>query len=742
MSTTITQRSPARELRKVISSWYIAFRNIALVALLSVLVYIGIRIILSSSIDDKVKYKQMIVDWVVALCLVFLMHYIMSFAVTINEKFIDAIKSISVSTYGTQENFVGNNAKTVATTKGDNKAANVKADSGKIDEGKPEIFIITGNAAKRAYTTLTNDGEEKDSVYYNMFSEDGETFYFRANDFMSQARMLGQDESLGQGEDNRNENQSAPARVGYNIIYVVLVVFTVIFCFTYIRRVIYMAFLTIIAPLVAMTYPIDKINDGKAQAFDMWLKEYIFNLLIQPMHLILYTVLIGSAMKLASNNLIYVAIALGFMIPAEKLLRKFFGFEKASTPGGLIGGPVGPALLMSGMDKLRHKLPKGKFGPGKSDSGSGELEGENKVRTPFLNEDVDVFGAFGGNDNKGGILPKDKNAEYNEKLNQDQIDDLKAQGIKPGDNEYRMYLQNHGINEKVLSNSKNNENNKFASNKESLSNGKPTENSINGNNENLKINSNNIKKGKLKKAISAGFRNNGLRRVQRYKANKAQKGNLLRRGIRMTGGLAAAATMATAGGIIGTATGDPTKVIQAISAGAAGGYAVGKSVTNKAIDTVKENSKDDIKAAKEAYYGNDYKQHKQIEYRKNFVRDEDNLKKIEQKLKVDRKEAKDIANQIVYYTDKEGIENINDAMAIYQMTNSGYTEKEAIAAASYNNIALDGKDTRHMKAKDKNDYKTTYKERIKKKKGINEDQAETGATNLFNAMDMFNQFKN
>ena len=27
-----------------------------------------------------------------------------------------------------------------------------------------------------------------------------------------------------------------------------------------------MAFLTIIAPLVALTYPIDKMNDGKAQA--------------------------------------------------------------------------------------------------------------------------------------------------------------------------------------------------------------------------------------------------------------------------------------------------------------------------------------------------------------------------------------------------------------------------------------------------------------------------------------------
>ena len=57
-----------------------------------------------------------------------------------------------------------------------------------------------------------------------------------------------------------------------------------------------MSFFTMIAPLVALTYPVDKVKDGKAQAFDMWFKEYIFNLLIQPMHLILYTIL---------NNIIY-----------------------------------------------------------------------------------------------------------------------------------------------------------------------------------------------------------------------------------------------------------------------------------------------------------------------------------------------------------------------------------------------------------------------------------------------------
>ena len=46
-----------------------------------------------------------------------------------------------------------------------------------------------------------------------------------------------------------------------------------------------------IAPFVALTYPIDKLNDGQAQGFNKWLKEYIFNLLIQPMHLLLYTIL-------------------------------------------------------------------------------------------------------------------------------------------------------------------------------------------------------------------------------------------------------------------------------------------------------------------------------------------------------------------------------------------------------------------------------------------------------------------
>ena len=114
------------------------------------------------------------------------------------------------------------------------------------------------------------------------------------------------------------------------------------------------AFLTMIAPLMAMTYPLDKMHDGNAQGFNTWLKEYFFNLLIQPLHLILYTVLVGSAIEFASNNLIYAIVAVGFILQAEKILRKFFGFDKAGTLENGSTAALGGALAMAGVNSLKR----------------------------------------------------------------------------------------------------------------------------------------------------------------------------------------------------------------------------------------------------------------------------------------------------------------------------------------------------------------------------------------------------
>ena len=50
-----------------------------------------------------------------------------------------------------------------------------------------------------------------------------------------------------------------------------------------------------------LEYPIDKM-DGQATGFNMWLKEYIFNALLQPMHYILYYILISSSLSLNIQN--------------------------------------------------------------------------------------------------------------------------------------------------------------------------------------------------------------------------------------------------------------------------------------------------------------------------------------------------------------------------------------------------------------------------------------------------------
>ena len=148
-----------------------------------------------------------------------------------------------------------------------------------------------------------------------------------------------------------------------------------------------MAFLTLVSPLVALTYPIDKMRDGKAQAFNMWLKEYVFNALLQPFHLIIYTVFVTTAMNLAATNPIYAIIALAFITPSEKILRKFFGFNEASTAGalGAAAGIAGGAAFM--------KAAKGLMAPKKGGGNSGgkgiKTKGGAKGSTPSVG---DAFG--------------------------------------------------------------------------------------------------------------------------------------------------------------------------------------------------------------------------------------------------------------------------------------------------------------------------------------------------------------
>lgn len=181
-----------------------------------------------------------------------------------------------------------------------------------------------------------------------------------------------------------------------------------------------MAFLTLMAPVVAITYPIDKLGDGKAQAFNMWLKEYIFNLLLQPFHLIIYTVFVESAIDIAVNNPIYAIFFLVFITTAEKLMRKFFGFDKASTSGtsSFAGGFGGAAAF----NMLKGAISKGAQGIQHAKGGSGQSsqirqKNNNMIKDPNApNGNLDSFkigNASKDNEDKKRLSAKDQESLEN-----------------------------------------------------------------------------------------------------------------------------------------------------------------------------------------------------------------------------------------------------------------------------------------------------------------------------------------
>ena len=81
------------------------------------------------------------------------------------------------------------------------------------------------------------------------------------------------------------------------------------------------AFFIIISPLVCLTYPIDKIGDGKPQAFQNWILEITVATFIQPMHLLIYIIMINSMGEIIVRNPVLGIIFLALLSHAERIVK-------------------------------------------------------------------------------------------------------------------------------------------------------------------------------------------------------------------------------------------------------------------------------------------------------------------------------------------------------------------------------------------------------------------------------------
>ena len=272
--------------RENVAKWYYVLRSLSIVFSLAILIYIGIRMAISSVAEDKAKYKQMLINWIVGFCVLFLLHYLIIIIIFLNNQMVSLIYN-AIGNQSNQIKFLGGG-------------------------------ITTNNAFEAIDNCLQNA----------LFST-----------------------SFVQGFASL-------------ILYFFLMGMTIKLLYMYLKRLFTVGFLIVISPLITVTYSIDKIGDGKSQALSTWLKEFAYNVLIQPFHCIIYVVFVSSAISAISNDgelissFIFAMIGVLFIDKAEDIVRNIFGFSKAHS---LEGAVAAGALVASTLSKA-NGLRKGKDG--------------------------------------------------------------------------------------------------------------------------------------------------------------------------------------------------------------------------------------------------------------------------------------------------------------------------------------------------------------------------------------------
>lgn len=674
----------AYELREIIQKWYYIIRNIALVGSMLILLYIGIRMIISSVAEEKAKYKQMLSDWVIALCLIVLMHYIMIFAHS-------TVESIT------------------------------RMFNNMISPGKYVAAIVNPeDHLKKKVEEL----EDANGVQY-VFEEDGVTSIRWPTNMMGKFRV------------QAYNKDGSEQYVGYVLAYFALVLFTLVFSFTYIKRLLYLLFLTVISPLVALTYPIDKIHDGKAQAFNMWFKEYIFNLLIQPFHLLLYAIFVTMAFDLASQNVIYSLVVIGFMIPAEKFLRTMFGFNKASTPG-LFAGAAGAALTMSAVNSL-GKFAKGGHGGGKGSGGKdSQKEEQNKLRTrdPGHSQEK-LFGELaneGTSQNSEGNTSQigaQNNAENNNQNNNEEAsvqqrmldaydenfgtdewdaqerDAMAREANEPESQEYsaddfRQILEDSGYEEDEIRQIMEEQGYEIPNEPEQIEAAEHQENTESPQvapeqpRRTIEPPGNNMKD--LRKKYMGQRAKTALKMAARTAGSAAVDTavDMAKFGAKV----AVAAPLAAIGGVAGIVKGDPNAVLQNATVAGATGFSIAGGMINRVEGAGKGIQKSQEQFDREAY-GADYSNFVNAKMDDKFVKDKKIRKLYQEKLGLENKEEIDAAMTDALKYRQEGIndnEIIIKAMKLDNGNPQNRADNRRLAAAKLAENSKNEKDLEaHMK---------------------------------------------
>lgn len=272
------------------------FRNIAIVVYMVVLVYMGLRVlIMTANAQKRAKYKELFLDWIKGIIILFFFPYIIRYTILLNHAFVTYLYD-----------HIGNNSEIAGATIKSTSAGLEQIDDIKID-----------------------DGDTTETVDYMM------QMYRTAN---------------------------SSRRISDAICWVIMLIQVIQFLIVYMKRLLTIIFLIAIFPLVTISYAVDKIGDGKSQAFDNWYKEFVLQVFIQSFHAVNY-VLVMSIILGANANWFLKIIGVGYIAKGGDILRSLFAQMKGGTKGET--GPLEVTraymktkLAIEGVNTIRQSATK------------------------------------------------------------------------------------------------------------------------------------------------------------------------------------------------------------------------------------------------------------------------------------------------------------------------------------------------------------------------------------------------
>lgn len=246
-----------------LSDVFSLFRNIALVVYMIILVYLGIRVLLLSTAERQSKYKEILVDWVKGIAILFLFPYVIRYTILLNHGLVTYIAEKS-------KGFLTEPPATIQSSGGSLASS---GGGGDVD---------------------TSDGSYMSEMY----------------------------------------QQSKEGWLAPTICWFIMLIQVVQFLLVYMKRLITVMFLIAIFPLVSISYALDKIADGKSQAFNSWCKEFILQVFIQSFHAINYVLVMGIICKLSPGNWILKIIGISYVTKGGDIIKSMFAQIKGTKGGG------------------------------------------------------------------------------------------------------------------------------------------------------------------------------------------------------------------------------------------------------------------------------------------------------------------------------------------------------------------------------------------------------------------------